>query len=112
MSIVQAGRHRAHPRAPNGLERREGARRDGRQAWLDATRRCRASSRGGRPRLAAVPPVNSGGFKKKFKTNLSLAKEMVKKSLDYIKIMESCKFKDIMVSLKAADVNTTILANE
>lgn len=55
--------------------------------------------------------VNSGGFKKNFKNDLSQAKEMVNAVLDYIKIFEKNRFFDIMVSLKAADVNTTILAN-
>lgn len=55
--------------------------------------------------------VNSGGFKKDF-TSQGLAKEMVKKALDYISVLEEADFFDIMVSIKAADVVSTIAANE
>jgi (E)-4-hydroxy-3-methylbut-2-enyl-diphosphate synthase len=55
--------------------------------------------------------INSGGFKKDFKTPLLMAKAMVSKCHEYIKLMEAEKFFDIMVSLKGADVPATILAN-
>jgi (E)-4-hydroxy-3-methylbut-2-enyl-diphosphate synthase len=55
--------------------------------------------------------VNSGGFKKKFTSSYALAKALVKVASDYIKLFEDEGFFDIIVSLKAADVWTTVLAN-
>ncbi|MFH1504005.1 MAG: flavodoxin-dependent (E)-4-hydroxy-3-methylbut-2-enyl-diphosphate synthase [Candidatus Omnitrophota bacterium] len=55
--------------------------------------------------------VNSGGFKKDFSSPEGLARQMVKKVQDYLKILESQGFFDIMVSLKGADVIATIVAN-
>jgi len=55
--------------------------------------------------------VNSGGFKKDF-SSVSLAKEMVKKALKYVAVLERVEFFDIMISIKAADVVSTIAANE
>jgi len=55
--------------------------------------------------------INSGGFKKKFKTPLAMAKAMVEECQHYIKVLEDENFFDIMVSLKGADVPSTILAN-
>ncbi len=56
--------------------------------------------------------INSGGFKKTFSTPKDMARAMVKKVESYLKVLEGVKFFDIMVSLKGADVRTTILANE
>jgi (E)-4-hydroxy-3-methylbut-2-enyl-diphosphate synthase len=56
--------------------------------------------------------VNSGGFKKVFKTPAAQAKQMVDAAGNYLKILESVDFFNTMVSLKGADVNTTILANQ
>ncbi len=56
--------------------------------------------------------VNSGGFKRRFSSSLSLAKEMFKACQVYIKILEAQGFLDIMVSLKGSDVASTILANK
>jgi (E)-4-hydroxy-3-methylbut-2-enyl-diphosphate synthase len=55
--------------------------------------------------------INSGGFKKDFKTPMSMAKAMAAACQNYIKILEAEDFSDIMVSLKGADVPTTIYAN-
>lgn len=55
--------------------------------------------------------VNSGGFKKDFSTPLAMARAMVSECRRYIKVLEAENFFDIMVSLKGADVPTTILAN-
>ncbi|MFH1771206.1 MAG: flavodoxin-dependent (E)-4-hydroxy-3-methylbut-2-enyl-diphosphate synthase [Candidatus Omnitrophota bacterium] len=55
--------------------------------------------------------VNSGGFKKKFKSSQHLARQMVESCEECIKILERGKFSDIMVSLKGSDVSTTIIAN-
>ena len=41
--------------------------------------------------------INSGGFRKEFKTPLSLARAMVKKTINYIKLFEDEHFFDIMV---------------
>ena len=56
--------------------------------------------------------VNSGGFKKVFKTPALQAKQMVDAVGKYLKILESVDFFNTMVSLKGADVTTTILANQ
>jgi (E)-4-hydroxy-3-methylbut-2-enyl-diphosphate synthase len=56
--------------------------------------------------------VNSGGFKKDFSSSALLAKQMVRKVQDYLKILENESFFDIMVSLKGSDVISTIRANE
>ncbi|MCK4809968.1 MAG: flavodoxin-dependent (E)-4-hydroxy-3-methylbut-2-enyl-diphosphate synthase [Candidatus Omnitrophica bacterium] len=55
--------------------------------------------------------INSGGFRRKFKSPLSLAEEMVKVVGAYIKFFEDEGFFDIIVSLKASEVRTTLLAN-
>lgn len=55
--------------------------------------------------------VNSGGFRKQFRTPCLLAKEMVNIAANYIKLFEDEHFFDIIVSLKTSHVNTTILAN-
>ncbi|MCF7870188.1 MAG: flavodoxin-dependent (E)-4-hydroxy-3-methylbut-2-enyl-diphosphate synthase [Candidatus Omnitrophica bacterium] len=55
--------------------------------------------------------INSGGFKQSNISKKNLAKQMVEKCFDYIEALESQKFFDIMVSLKCADVSTTIAAN-
>ncbi len=55
--------------------------------------------------------ISSGGFKKDFKTPLLMAKAMVAKCYEYIKLLEAENFFDTMVSLKSADVPTSILAN-
>jgi (E)-4-hydroxy-3-methylbut-2-enyl-diphosphate synthase len=56
--------------------------------------------------------INSGGFKQSNVSKKNLAKQMVEKCFDYIETLESQKFFDIMVSLKCADVSTTIAANK
>ena len=56
--------------------------------------------------------VNSGGFRKKFSSSQGMAKEMVKRCENYLKLLEAENFFDIMVSLKGADVLTTIEANK
>ena len=55
--------------------------------------------------------VNSGGFKKSFSSPRDLASQMVKASEAYVKLLERENFFDIMVSLKGADVLSTIIAN-
>ncbi len=55
--------------------------------------------------------VNSGGFKGRL-TPLGIARQMVDKCADYIKILESQKFFDIIVSLKSADIESTLAANK
>jgi len=55
--------------------------------------------------------VNSGGFKRRFKSVEAQAAVMVKVAGDYVKMLEKYSFFDIMVSLKGADVATTIAAN-
>ena len=55
--------------------------------------------------------VNSGGFKKNFASPIVFAQRMVKEVENYIRILEKKNFFDIMVSFKAADIPTTILAN-
>ncbi len=55
--------------------------------------------------------VNSGGFKPARRGKSSLARRMVSKVSDYIKLFEDMRFFDIMVSLKASEVRTTVQAN-
>ena len=55
--------------------------------------------------------VNSGGFKSDFSNPRQLADTMVLSAVKYIKIFEKKGFFDIMVSFKAADVQSTVLAN-
>ncbi|MBU1367132.1 MAG: flavodoxin-dependent (E)-4-hydroxy-3-methylbut-2-enyl-diphosphate synthase, partial [Candidatus Omnitrophica bacterium] len=55
--------------------------------------------------------VNSGGFKKQFSSPQSLARQMVKKTESYLKVLEGEGFSDIMVSLKGSDVLSTVIAN-
>ncbi|MBM3248150.1 MAG: flavodoxin-dependent (E)-4-hydroxy-3-methylbut-2-enyl-diphosphate synthase [Candidatus Omnitrophica bacterium] len=53
--------------------------------------------------------VNSGSLRK---SSSSLVNSMVKSALDYIKTLERLKFFDIVVSLKASEVQDTISAYE
>ncbi len=55
--------------------------------------------------------VNSGGFKRNFKSHQDMAESMVKACSEYLKLLEGSGFFDIMVSLKGADVLSTIAAN-
>lgn len=55
--------------------------------------------------------INSGGFKRKMNPH-KMAQAMNEKVEQYLEIFKDCNFFDIMVSLKAADVLTTILANQ
>jgi (E)-4-hydroxy-3-methylbut-2-enyl-diphosphate synthase len=55
--------------------------------------------------------LNSGGFRQPGITRKELSKQMVDKASEYIEILESQNFFDIMVSLKCADIGTTIAAN-
>ena len=52
--------------------------------------------------------VNSGSVKLKSKASKVKAKDLVHSALDYIKVLEKTGFYDIIVSLKASDVLTTI----
>ena len=56
--------------------------------------------------------VNSGSLRStKYEVrNTKVADAMVKSALDYIKMLESFDFYDIIVSLKASDVSTTVSA--
>ena len=65
----------------------------------------------GKAKVSIRIGVNSGGFRKTFSSEKALAEEMVRRAADYIKIFEKDGFFDIMVSLKASTVKTTILAN-
>lgn len=56
--------------------------------------------------------INSGGFIRNFSSPRTMAKAMVRKVVSYINWMEEEGFFDIMVSLKASDIETTIIANE
>lgn len=56
--------------------------------------------------------VNSGGFRQKFRSNTEAASLMVKAAGKYISWLEKKSFFDIMVSLKGADVCSTIAANK
>lgn len=55
--------------------------------------------------------VNSGGFRQAGISEAELTKKMVEKTINYIRVLESQKFFDIMVSLKCADIATTVAAN-
>ena len=55
--------------------------------------------------------VNSGGFKRRFRSIDEQAAVMVKAAGEYIRMVEKSGFFDIMVSLKGADVATTIATN-
>lgn len=55
--------------------------------------------------------VNSGGFKRRFKSVGEQAVVMVGEVARYLKMLEKFEFYDTMVSLKGADVATTIAAN-
>lgn len=55
--------------------------------------------------------INSGGFREDF-TTTSLAKRMVEEVEKYIEIIHKERYHNIMVSLKAADLNVTVLSNE
>lgn len=55
--------------------------------------------------------INSGGFKKSFSSEASQANAMVSAVSDFIRILESKRFTNITVSLKAATVRATIAAN-
>jgi len=52
--------------------------------------------------------VNSGSVKCQVSDVKGMANSLVKAALDFIKILEKAKFYDIIVSLKASDVLTTI----
>jgi (E)-4-hydroxy-3-methylbut-2-enyl-diphosphate synthase len=65
----------------------------------------------GQKRIPIRIGINSGGFRQPNISKKNLAKQMVEKCLDYIEVLERQKFFDIMVSLKCADVSTTIAAN-
>lgn len=56
--------------------------------------------------------INSGGFRRDFSSPQALALQMIKETESYLKILESVGFFDIMVSLKGADVMSTVAANE
>ncbi|HNX91237.1 MAG TPA: flavodoxin-dependent (E)-4-hydroxy-3-methylbut-2-enyl-diphosphate synthase [Candidatus Omnitrophota bacterium] len=56
--------------------------------------------------------VNSGSFSKSIVDPDKIAGEMVKLCLKYIEYFERKKFRDLVVSLKASDVPTTIAAYE
>ncbi len=56
--------------------------------------------------------INSGGFKKKFSSEYSMAKEMVRIVGRYIRIIERVGFFDTIVSLKTSNVYSTFLANK
>jgi (E)-4-hydroxy-3-methylbut-2-enyl-diphosphate synthase len=58
--------------------------------------------------------VNAGSLKAVggLKDDLLKAKELARAAMEHVKILESCNFEDIVVSLKASDVKTTILAYE
>lgn len=66
-------------------------------------------------KLAHIPiriGVNAGSLKEvhKFLTVKDKAKALVKVALEHVKILEDCNFNDIVVSLKASDVETTVEA--
>ncbi|MCX5693484.1 MAG: flavodoxin-dependent (E)-4-hydroxy-3-methylbut-2-enyl-diphosphate synthase [Candidatus Omnitrophica bacterium] len=54
--------------------------------------------------------ANTGSIKLKIRSNAQRAENLVKSVLDYIKILERMDFYDIIVSLKASDVLSTIEA--
>ncbi|UCG35028.1 MAG: flavodoxin-dependent (E)-4-hydroxy-3-methylbut-2-enyl-diphosphate synthase [Candidatus Omnitrophota bacterium] len=55
--------------------------------------------------------INSGGFKRNFKSPHSLAQAMVRKAEGCLKMLEKENFFDIMVSLKGSDIASTVIAN-
>lgn len=55
--------------------------------------------------------INSGSLPKKFSNYQDKAKAMVLAALGYIEVLKSNKFSQIIVSLKASDVLTTVRAN-
>lgn len=56
--------------------------------------------------------VNSGGFRKNFSSPKALADDMVRRVERALRVFERQEFFDIMVSLKGADVVSTVIANE
>jgi len=62
-------------------------------------------------RISIRVGVNSGGFREDFSSPKILAEKMVKVAREYIKVLEKENFFDIIVSLKAQNVEATILAN-
>jgi len=54
--------------------------------------------------------INSGSLPRASSKSIPLAQSMVKGALDYLKILESCKFYDIVISLKASNILDTIEA--
>jgi (E)-4-hydroxy-3-methylbut-2-enyl-diphosphate synthase len=54
--------------------------------------------------------VNSGSLRNSVLRKSSLAKAMVKSALDYIKILEQMDFREIVISLKASDIQNTVCA--
>jgi len=62
-------------------------------------------------RISIRVGVNSGGFKKGFSSSQALGRQMAQAAGSYLKILESEKFFDIMVSLKGSDIGSTITAN-
>lgn len=56
--------------------------------------------------------VNAGSLKSvhQIEDNLSRAKELAKAAMEYVKILEKHKFYDIVVSLKASNIATTVEA--
>ena len=66
-------------------------------------------------KLAHIPiriGVNAGSLKEvhTFSTVKDKARALVKAALEHVKILEDCNFDDIVVSLKASDVETTVEA--
>ena len=66
-------------------------------------------------KLAHIPiriGVNAGSLKEvhTFSTVKDKARALVKATLEHVKILEDCNFYDIVVSLKASDVETTVEA--
>ena len=66
-------------------------------------------------KLAHIPiriGVNAGSLKEvhTFSTVKDKARTLVKAALEHVKILEDCNFDDIVVSLKASDVETTVEA--
>ena len=69
-------------------------------------------------KLARIPiriGVNSGSLPRYSSLDTRYSKEparlMVKSALDYIRLLEGFKFRDIIISLKSSDIFTTIKAN-
>ncbi|MBN2830823.1 MAG: flavodoxin-dependent (E)-4-hydroxy-3-methylbut-2-enyl-diphosphate synthase [Candidatus Omnitrophica bacterium] len=64
-------------------------------------------------RLANIPlriGLNSGSVRGSNLKNISMPDKLVRSALSYIKIVESFKFRDIIISLKASSVLDTVLA--